>query len=148
MSMNTNDTEKPYKAYVYAVREQLEQQLSLLDQLSQLASANRLTGIERSATERNLQLLVEVALGCSKHYLKSQTLPVPSESAMVIRQVYSVLTIENPLEQEMIGAVGMRNAIIHDYLNLDWDKVSSVLTQKKYHQVAKYCERLLKELMG
>lgn len=38
----------------------------------------------------------------------------------------------------MRGAVGMRNAIIHDYLNLDWAIIEPVLKQRAYKIVAEY----------
>src|SRR5690606_41691548 len=30
------------------------------------------------------------------------------------------------------GALGMRNAIVHDYLNLDWTRIEAVLVNKHY----------------
>ncbi len=35
----------------------------------------------------------------------------------------------------MRGAVGMRNAIIHDYLNLDWRLLEDVLAEGRYRRV-------------
>jgi len=146
--MNMNTTDKPYEAYVYAIREQLEYQQQILEQVHQQQQSKPLTAIERSATERSLQVLVEVAIGCSKHYLKSIQSALPSEASAVIQGVYATGLELSTKESAMIGAVGMRNAIIHDYLNLDWNKVAIVVQDKKYHSVIRYCEQLLKQLMG
>jgi len=142
-----NTTDKPYEAYVYAIREQLEYHQQIVEQLHQQQQNNPLTAIERSATERSLQVLVEMAIGCSKHYLKNIKSALPSEASAVIQSVYGTGIALSTKESDMIGAVGMRNAIIHDYLNLDWNKVALVVQDKKYHSVIRYCEQLLKQLM-
>jgi uncharacterized protein YutE (UPF0331/DUF86 family) len=41
----------------------------------------------------------------------------------------------------------MRNAIVHDYLNLDWELIQAVLDNQHYRRVADFvhdiCEQLL-----
>ena len=85
---------------------------------------------ERSAVERSLQVITEAAIGSSKHFLKSQNKPVPSEARASIERVYEILAIEGADIKDMRGAIGMRNAIIHDYLNLDWQKLEKVIIEK------------------
>jgi uncharacterized protein YutE (UPF0331/DUF86 family) len=132
--------------HIYAVREQLEQQLAALDELSDLANSRPLSFNERSAAERGLQVVVEAAIGCSKHYLKSVEKPVPSEVRAAIERSYELLAFVAPDISIMRGAVGMRNAIIHDYLNLDWSRIEPVLVEKKYHLVNDYISKILLEL--
>jgi uncharacterized protein YutE (UPF0331/DUF86 family) len=140
-------TEKPFEAYTYAIREQLEQHLAGLDELRGLLSERPLTFNERNAVERGLQVVVEIAIGCSKHYLKSHNKPVPSEARAAIERVYELLAITSPDIAIMRGAVGMRNAIIHDYLNLDWQRVETVLAEKKYHEITKYVTLVSQKLL-
>lgn len=54
-----SETEQPYEAYVYALREQAEQHLAGLEELSSLADRRPLSFNERNAAERGLQVLVE-----------------------------------------------------------------------------------------
>lgn len=145
--MNTENTENNYEPYVLAITEQLEQYLVGLDELSDIAIKRPLTFNERSAAERSLQVVVEAAIGCSKHYLKAHALPVPSEARAAIERVYERLAITYPEIQEMRGAIGMRNAIIHDYLNLDWNKINDVLKQKKYHRIYQYINVVTDQLI-
>lgn len=140
-------TENNYEPYILAVTEQVEQHLAGLDELSDLAMQRPLTFNERSASERSLQVIVEAAIGCSKHYLKSQHKPVPSEARANIERIYELLAITDPDINDMRGAIGMRNAIIHDYLNLDWDKIKTVLIQKKYHLINDYLNTVAKALL-
>lgn len=40
---------------------------------------------------------------------------------------------EQPVKPETLkGAIGMRNAIVHDYLDLDWELVQGVIKQKAF----------------
>lgn len=140
-------TENNYEPYVLALTEQVEQYLSGLNELSDLALQRPLTFNERSATERSLQVIIEAAIECSKHYLKSKNYPVPSEARASIERVYERLAISHPGLNDMRGAIGMRNAIIHDYLNLDWEKINDILKQKKYHLVNHYINKVTKRLV-
>jgi len=140
------DTESNFEAYIFAITEQVEQHISGLDELSDILSIRPLSFNERSATERSLQVIVEAAIGCSKHFLKSRNKPVPSESRASIERVYEILSIVEPDINDMRGAIGMRNAIIHDYLNLDWKKLEDILRQRKYKLVQGYIKFVSKEL--
>lgn len=142
-----SETEQPYEAYVYALREQAEQHLAGLEELSSLADRRPLSFNERNAAERGLQVLVEMAVGSSKHVLKSRHRPVPSEARAAVERVYELLAITRPPIDVMRGAVGMRNAIIHDYLNLDWAKVEAVLVERKYREVAVYLDAITETLL-
>lgn len=143
-----SETEQPYEAYVYALREQAEQYLAGLEELSGLADRRPLSFNERNAAERGLQVLVEMAVGSSKHVLKSRNRPVPSEARAAVERVYELLAITRPPIDVMRGAVGMRNAIIHDYLNLDWAKVEAVLAERKYREVAVYLDSVTGTLLN
>jgi uncharacterized protein YutE (UPF0331/DUF86 family) len=141
-------TDRPYEAYVYALREQVAQHLAGLDELSETLAVRPLSFNERNAAERGLQVLVEMAIGCSKHLLKARGLPVPAEARAALERVYEQLALTAPPIAVMRGAVGMRNAIIHDYLNLDWQRLETVLAGRKYHEVARYSEVLCGELLA
>lgn len=143
-----NDTEKPYEAYVYALREQSEQHIAGLDELSDLNDRQPLSFNERNAVERGLQVMVEMAIGCSKHVLKSRGRPVPSEARAAIERVYEMLGILDPPAEVLRGAVGMRNAIIHDYLNLDWGLVEEILKSRKYRLLPRYLDAVTAVLLA
>jgi uncharacterized protein YutE (UPF0331/DUF86 family) len=141
-------TDRPYEAYVYALREQVAQHQAGLDELSEALAVRPLTFNERNAAERGLQVMVEMAVGCSKHLLKARQLPVPAEARAALERVYERLALNEPPLAIMRGAIGMRNAIIHDYLNLDWQRLEAVLADRKYHEVARYIEVLCAELLN
>lgn len=143
-----SETEAPYEAYVYALREQAEQHIYGLDELSDINDQRPLSFNERNAVERSVQVLVEMAIGCSKHVLKSSERPVPSEARAAIERVYEMLGIIDPPAEVMRGAVGMRNAIIHDYLNLNWELVGEVLKSRRYRLLQRYLDTVTAFLLS
>lgn len=145
--MSTTEHNQSYQPYVFAITEQVAQHISALNELSDLINQRGLSFNERSAVERSLQVVVEAIIGCSKHYLKSLGKPIPAEARATIQRAYELLAIASPDIKDLIGAIGMRNAIIHDYLNLDWNKLEVVLKSKKYQLLEQYqrlvCNKLL-----
>jgi len=146
--MNTNNTESNYESYVFAITEQVEQHIAGLNELSDITNKRPLTFIEKNAAQRSIQVIVESAIGCSKHFLKSHQKPVPSEARASLERVYEILSILEPKLDDMRGAIGMRNAIIHDYLNLDWNKIEVVLHNKHYKAVKTYIKLICQELIA
>ncbi len=86
--MNMQENNIDFEPYVLAITEQVEQHISGLGELSDILIRKPLTFNERSAAERSLQVIVEAAIGCSKHYLKSKHKPVPAEARASIERVY------------------------------------------------------------
>lgn len=57
---------------------------------------------------------------------------MPSEARSAVERVYEMLRIIDPPADVLRGVVGMRNAIIQDYLNLDWELVGDVFSTHRY----------------
>lgn len=93
------------------------------------------------AAERNLQLLTEACIGIAKQTLKEKGLHVPTEA----RQAFEKLKAEGldnsgiPWQQ----VIGMRNALVHDYLNLDRQRVAEVITSGKYTALIEFAKQAL-----
>lgn len=71
-------TDRPYEAYVYAIREQTEQHIAGLDELAEQLAQRPLTFNERNAAERGLQVLVEMAV--NGHRLREAPAQVPQQA--------------------------------------------------------------------
>ena len=134
-----------YQAYVTALIEQVAVHRRQLDSLS--GKKNLLSQLERSAAERSLQILVESAIGSAKHLNKKAGLPERLDNYQTIQQLTEELDIDPDYLPQLKGAIGMRNAIVHDYLNLDWELIQAVLDGKHYRRVADFvhdiCEQLI-----
>lgn len=85
------------------------------------------------AAERNLQLLVEACIGIAKQTLKSLGKNTPNEA----RQVFEKLKAEGQDHSNIPWnkVVGMRNALVHDYLNIDRERIISVIRNNHHSEL-------------
>ncbi|QIL88444.1 DUF86 domain-containing protein [Microbulbifer sp. SH-1] len=93
-----------------------------------------------------MQILVEAAIGAAKHTNRKLKLPERTDAASSIIQLLENQPIVDVTAKEMKGAVDMRNAIVHDYLNLDWELIQEVISAGKYlklEQFVRHCCQLL-----
>lgn len=131
-------------AYRDAMREHLGQLAEeLLEIKALLSQQGHLSAIAYRAAERNLQLLIEACIGIAKQSLKAQGLQVPSDA----RKAFSKL---NSLGLDSSGAdwnrvIGMRNALVHDYLNLEPERIVEVIRNDKYTELLKFAQSILGE---
>lgn len=124
-------------AYKCAMREQLAQLKEELQEIrDQLDQQGYLGSIAYRAAERNLQLLVEACIGIAKQSLKANGLEVPSDA----RQAFSKLRSKglDPTQIPWVKVVGMRNALVHDYLNLEPERIVDVIQQRHYLQLFEF----------
>lgn len=135
MSSSEHNT---YEPYVLAAKEQLSRHIVALDELVAHIGKRELTFNEQSACERHIQVIVEMAIGVSKHYLKKRGRPVPVEARVAISDAYLLAGLKDPALAGLRGAVGMRNVIVHDYLNVSWSEIETVLSARAYLDVERY----------
>ncbi|MEA3252479.1 MAG: DUF86 domain-containing protein [Pseudomonadota bacterium] len=125
--------------YIDAMREHLATLAEELEQLHQAASTPEgLNALLYRAAERNLQLLTEACIGIAKQRLKSLGVVVPSDA----RQAFSKL---QSLNHDRSGTpwnkiIGLRNALVHDYLNLDAEIVKTIIRQRDYRSLLDFAE--------
>jgi len=132
-----------YSAYTSALQEQISVHQGLLNQL---ADKDYLSLLERTAAERSLQIIIEALIGASKHLNRKLELPARNDAYSSVQQLADNNSID-PKQLPMIkGAIGMRNAIVHDYLNLDWEVIGAVIQAKKYSLLVQVVDRLCKGL--
>ena len=128
--------------YRQAMKEQMAELAEEMEDLFQKVTSSAV--VERTvyrAVERNLQLLTEACIGIAKHSLKGVGKEVPSDA----RKSFEKLRM---LGMDSSGAdwtriVGMRNALVHDYLNLDAERVLDIIRQRHYQVLLNFAaERL------
>lgn len=114
-----------YCASMRAHLQTLRSDLSTLQEKSLNGGLNR---FEYLAVELNLQRLVESAVGIAKRLLKAEgERPADLEARQLFARL-SALGVDTG-EVNWPGAVGLRNVIVHDYLNVDSAIVYEVLNQ-------------------
>lgn len=129
--------------YRDAMREQvLDLKEEIEDILAELVKNPAPSRMVYRSAERSLQLLTEACIGIAKRTLKAEGKQVPSDA----RQAFSKL---KSLGLDSTGAdwnriIGMRNALVHDYLNIEPDRVLDVIRLKHYEVLLDFAAERLK----
>jgi uncharacterized protein YutE (UPF0331/DUF86 family) len=119
-------------SYTESILEHTEEHFAALLELTYILSQRDLTFHERNSAERSIQVVVEACIGLSKHICKKAEKQVLGEAAMTAQKALEILP-DSPIPySELRGAIGMRNAIVHNYLNLDRGLIEAVLRKKAY----------------
>lgn len=110
-----------------------QKQTALLDEAAErLQSGGSLSRLEQNGVLHAMQVLVENAVGKSKQLLKAAEKQVPL-SAYDSFVGLSELGYIN--EQELLAwnaAIGLRSRIVHDYMNIDMQRVLELVGEKQY----------------
>lgn len=118
-----------------------KQDLILQEAQQNLDKVGRLTALEFSGAVHALQVLVENAIGKSKHWLKALQLPVPVSAydAFALLQQKQLITPQDLAAWQR--AIGLRNRIVHDYLNLNDDVIYQLIQTDAYRFMIEFLNR-------
>ena len=111
--------------------------LAILDSArSRIANTGiNFTPIEYGGILHALQTLIENAIGKAKHLCKHHTGTVPTNSYAAITQAHALGYIGPDQLQEWRQIIGLRNRIVHDYLNIDERVIYEVIERRDYSKV-------------
>jgi uncharacterized protein YutE (UPF0331/DUF86 family) len=124
------------KEQVLGLKEEIE---DILAELVKNPAPSRM--VYRSA-ERSLQLLTEACIGIAKRTLKAEGKQVPSDARQAFSKLKSLGLDSTSADWNRI--IGMRNALVHDYLNIEPDRVLDVIRLKHYEVLLDFAaERLV-----
>jgi uncharacterized protein YutE (UPF0331/DUF86 family) len=115
------------------------QQSALLEDACQRLNANAaLSPLEQGGVLHAMQVLAENAIGKTKHLLKALGQPVPVSAHDAFESLHQQGCITQQELDAWRAVVGLRNRIVHDYLNVDSDFVNSLVLQNKHHFIADF----------
>lgn len=130
--------------YIQAMREHIATLSEELEQLHQAAmQPGGLNPLLYRAAERNLQLLTEACIGIAKQRLKSLRVVVPSDSRQSFAKLQSLGHDDSGVPWNKV--IGLRNALVHDYLNLDTRIVEEIIRQREFGNLIRFAELQLRE---
>ena len=118
------------------------EQTALLDEAAQrIKSGPPLSALEQSGLLHALQVLIENAIGKAKQMLKAAGQPVPVSAY----DAFSALSRRGEITVEQIAewnaVVGLRNRIVHDYMNVDMNRVQAWVVDGRYRFVTEFLLR-------
>ena len=109
------------------------EQTALLNEAQhRLVSGKELSRLEQNGVLHALQVLVENAIGKSKQLLKAANEPVPVSAYDAFDSLVRRGEINQADLEQWNSMIGIRNRIVHDYMNIDMKLVYQMIIQKQY----------------
>lgn len=128
-------------AYIGALRISLSRYQAELSEIRAILALRALSNLEYRAAERTLQVSIEACIGVAKHWAKALASYTPQDAY----QAFEILAQRGELSPDtLIGwrkIIGLRNALVHDYLNIDPEIIRSVIAQGYSDQLFTFAEQ-------
>jgi len=123
--------------YILSMHEHLNELHSELQGLTDIISQRDLNRYEYRAAERTLQILIEACIGIAKHWNYALYKTAPADAYAAFEKL-SQQGIEGINDIEWRKIIGMRNALVHDYLNIDPQIIKALLKKAAYVGLFKF----------
>lgn len=106
------------------------EQAAVLEEARRILASNRpLTPLENNGLLHALQVLIENAIGKAKQWLKASGLVVPISAY----DAFSALANAGLLDPQDLKTwnvlIGIRNRIVHDYMNIDLERIHALIRE-------------------
>ena len=115
-----------------------EQQARLAQARQALQERGHLSLLEQGGVLHALQVLIENAIGKAKRKLKDKGVPVPVSAydAFAALATHGMLPAQDLPQWNAI--VGLRNRLVHDYMNVDITQVLALVEQQRERFVVEF----------
>lgn len=105
----------------------------VLAEVRQLLQAQHpLSKLEQSGALHAIQVLTENSIGKAKVILKSQGQTVPVSAYDAFSKLHALGYINADQLRDWTAAIGMRNRIVHEYLNVSMTVVEEIIVKQQY----------------
>lgn len=115
------------------------EQGSLLDEACQrLSGGERLSRLEQNGVLHALQVIIENAIGKAKQILKANGEPVPVSAYDAVASLSRIGVIPATELPEWNAVIGLRNRIVHEYMNVDIERVLELIQAGQHELVTEF----------
>ncbi len=122
------------------------EQGSLLDEACQkLSNGEALSRLEQNGVLHALQVLIENAIGKAKQILKARGEPVPVSAYDALASLARMEVISPADLPAWNAAIGLRNRIVHEYMNIDIERVLELVQVDQHRFVTEFLLALIPE---
>ena len=132
--------------YLNAIDRHCKDCLEDLADLTGIVKQRPFTRIERRAAERSLQVLIEACIGVAKYWLKAASKQPPLDAYDSFNKLAELQKISNADLKQWRKIIGMRNALVHDYLILDSELLQTVIADEDYLFLGNFVAQAKKHL--
>ena len=124
--------------YAECCRIAVEQSALLKEAQQKLINRQALSKLEQNGALHGLQILIENAIGKTKHLLKASGETVPVSAYDSFASLHAKKYISDAELQQWNAAVGLRNRIVHEYMNVDMSVVFALIEQQDYQFIVDF----------
>ena len=125
-----------FQEYLNNTKTVAKEESEILDEMSKKTQWNK---IEIRAVKNSMQVIVENSIGKAKRILKNFDCPiVPQKGSDAFEFMFEMGLIDDEVYSTMKSAIGLRNAMIHDYMNFNDDILKNVVQSKKYTDIIEF----------
>lgn len=103
-----------------------------------MASGKTLSALEENGVLHALQVLIENAIGKAKQTLKLAGEPVPTSAYDALKAMVRIKQLSADSFPQWAAIIGLRNRIVHEYMNLDIDRVLDLVDKREYQIVVDF----------
>ena len=121
--------------YIASMRINTSRYEQELIELQTLLQQSDLSNLEYRAAERSLQISIEACIGIAKHWAKHKTGHRANDAYQSFEQLSQTGEITLDDLKNWRKVIGLRNALVHDYLNIDAEIVRSIIKNSFYKQL-------------
>lgn len=104
----------------------------------QLVNDQTLSGLEQNGVLRAIQVLIENAIGKAKQIIKARGEPVPVSAYDAMAALVRLNAISEADLPSWNAAIGLRNRIVHEYMNLDIEMVLELVQENQHEFVVEF----------
>ncbi len=97
-----------------------------------LQKGEKLTPLEESGVLHALQIVIENAIGKTKQTLKIANEPVPTSAYDALEALTRIGQLPADQLPRWMSIIGLRNRIVHEYMNIDIGRVLQLIEQENY----------------
>ena len=138
---------KGLQLYLTEVRHHKEKYVKELEELRKDLLAGEVKSRDYLAAERLLQVFTEVCIGLAKHWVKK----LNGGSASDAYQTFSLLKERGGISggdlKQWRKIIGLRNGLVHDYLNIDLLIIEDIIRQQQYNRLDEFCDIAINALL-
>ncbi|MGL5948559.1 MAG: type VII toxin-antitoxin system HepT family RNase toxin [Aeromonas sp.] len=126
--------------YVTALSASLALYQADLAEIKQLLIQRSLSNLEYRAAERSLQVTIEACIGVAKHWAKGLTGRNPQDAYQAFEWLCQQGQVAESTLINWRKIIGLRNALVHDYLNIEPEIIRSVIRLSHTDQLFSFAD--------
>lgn len=106
-----------------------------------LSQGRALTPLEQGGVLHALQILIENAIGKAKQLLHARNQSVPVSGYDTFKALANNAVIADDDLPSWNAIIGLRNRLVHDYMNIDMDQIIALLVANKEQFVVDFLRK-------